>query len=67
MKVAIIGCGKVARGHIRAWQDQPNVEITMLVDIAEELACATRDELGFPADIPITADYHEARAKTSTS
>jgi len=63
MKLAIIGCGKVARGHIRAWQDQPEAQITMLVDVAEELACATRDELGFPADIPIAADYHDALAR----
>jgi len=63
MKVAIVGCGKVARGHIRAWLDHPQVEVAMLVDVAEDLACATRDELEFPPDTPISTDYHDALAR----
>ncbi|MGD9495404.1 MAG: Gfo/Idh/MocA family protein [Armatimonadota bacterium] len=63
MKVAIIGCGKVARGHIRAWQGHPEAEIAMLVDVAEELAYETREECEMDPQLPISTDYREALAR----
>ncbi|MGM0494517.1 MAG: Gfo/Idh/MocA family protein [Armatimonadota bacterium] len=60
MDVAIIGCGKVSRGHIKAWLDRDDAQVTMLVDISEDLACETRNELELPADIAISTRYEDA-------
>lgn len=62
MNVAIIGCGKVSRGHIKAWLDRDDAQVTMLVDVAEDLACEARDELELPADIEISTRYEDALA-----
>ncbi len=62
MKVAIIGCGKVSRGHMRAWLDRDDAQVAMLVDVAEDLALQARDEHDLPADIPISTRYEDALA-----
>jgi predicted dehydrogenase len=62
LKVAIIGCGKVSRGHIKAWRDREDAEIVMLVDAARSNAEETREATDLSADTPISEDYHEALA-----
>lgn len=62
MNVAIIGCGKVSRGHIKAWLDRDDAQVRMLVDVAEDLACETRDELELPKDIAVSLRYEDALA-----
>ncbi len=60
MKVAIIGSGKVSRGHIRAWQGHPEAEVVMLVDLDESLAEEAREQLELPPDTPISTRYEDA-------
>jgi len=60
MKVAIIGCGNVARGHIRAWQDSSDAEVAMLVDVEVSLARNTQAEMDLDEAIPISEDYEDA-------
>ena len=52
MKVAIIGCGNVARGHIRAWEDATEAQIAMLVDVERSLAEETRDRMELDSEHP---------------
>lgn len=60
MKVAIIGCGNVSRGHIRAWRQHRDAEVAMLVDVAEEQAVQIRDELGLDPEIAISTREEDA-------
>lgn len=60
MKVAIIGSGKVSRGHIRAWQAHPETEVAMLVDVEPSLAEETREQLELPADTLTSTRYEDA-------
>ncbi len=63
MRVAIIGCGKVSRGHIRAWQARGDARIVLLVDISPAIAEQRRAEMGLPPDTAIAEDYGEALAR----
>jgi len=62
VKVAVIGCGNVSRGHIKAWQERDDAEIVMLVDVARDVAETTRDETELPKNIVISEDYREGLA-----
>ena len=57
VNVAIIGCGRVSRGHIRAWRDREDVQITRLGDVSEQMICETRDMMELPAEIAVATDY----------
>lgn len=59
MKVAIIGCGNVSRGHIRAWQRHPQTEVGMLCDLSQELAAERREELELPEATPISTRFED--------
>jgi len=63
MNVAIVGCGKVSRGHIKAWQDRDDAQIVLLVDVSRENAEQTREMTGLDESIPIAEDYREALAR----
>ncbi len=67
MRVAIIGCGKVSSGHIKAWQDRDDAEIVMLVDASRENAEETREAAELSADIPFSEDYLDALRHFSRS
>jgi len=60
MKVAIIGCGNVAHGHIRAWQAASEAQISLLVDVEPGLARAMREEMGLDEAVPISERYEDA-------
>jgi len=60
MKVAIVGCGNVAHGHIRAWQEASEAEISLLVDVEPGLARSTREEMGLDETIPVLERYEDA-------
>ncbi|NLO04427.1 MAG: Gfo/Idh/MocA family oxidoreductase [candidate division WS1 bacterium] len=60
MNVALIGCGKVSLGHAKAWLERDDAKITMLVDVAEDLACAAREDHDLPEDITISTRYEDA-------
>ena len=65
MNVAIIGCGRVSRGHIRAWRAREDVQITRLVDVSEQMICETRDMMELPAEIAVSTHYEDALADES--
>ncbi|MEW6357920.1 MAG: Gfo/Idh/MocA family oxidoreductase [Planctomycetota bacterium] len=45
VRVAVIGCGNVSAGHIRAWRaEQDRAEIVALVDVQEDFARGRKDE-----------------------
>jgi len=55
LRIAVVGCGRVAQGHVRAWTRFPReVEIVALVDRVREKAETTRE----------TFKLHDARALT---
>ena len=59
LRIAVVGCGKVAQGHVRAWTKVPReVEIVALVDRVREKAEATRDAFRL-TDARALVDYHE--------
>lgn len=47
-RAAIIGCGRMAHGHARAWLDDPRVELVACVDIFEAAAEGFAAEFGIP-------------------
>lgn len=55
-RAAIIGCGNMARGHARAYNADPRVELVACADISDEAASRFADEFGIPQRY---ADYHE--------
>ncbi|HUW58095.1 MAG TPA: Gfo/Idh/MocA family oxidoreductase [Planctomycetota bacterium] len=59
IRIAVVGCGKVAQGHLRAWTWFPKeVEIVALVDRVREKAEAYRERFGLH-DARVLTDYHE--------
>lgn len=60
MKVAIIGCGAVATGHIKAWEDSSEAEVVMLVDVDVSLARSTRVEMELDETVAISENYEDA-------
>lgn len=56
IKVAVIGCGNIARAHVPAYAQNPTAEIKYLVDIKQERAT----ELAEKYSVPYTAtDFRE--------
>ena len=55
-RAAIIGCGRMASGHARAYLADPRVELVACADIADEAASRFAGEFGIPATY---ADYRE--------
>ncbi|MFW6189115.1 MAG: Gfo/Idh/MocA family protein [Planctomycetota bacterium] len=54
---SIIGCGGIARLHVRGYKSEQRCRIVGLCDLDEEAAREFRDEHG--VDAPIYADYRE--------
>lgn len=48
--VAIVGCGMIARFHVRALAEVANTRLVALVDRSEEIAARFRDGLGLQVD-----------------
>nr|MBC8232980.1 Gfo/Idh/MocA family oxidoreductase [bacterium] len=45
IRIAVIGCGNVSRGHIRAWlNESERAKIVALVDITPQFAEAYKDQ-----------------------
>ena len=63
MRVAIVGCGAVSGGHIRAWcSEGRRAEIVALVDVAQEFAHQRKHEFGLHA-ATVHADYDDVLAR----
>lgn len=60
LRVAVIGCGKVSRGHIRGWLGQPErAEVVALVDVVREFAEERREQFQLP-EADVYTDWREA-------
>jgi predicted dehydrogenase len=55
-RAAIIGCGRMAHGHARAWNADPRAELVACADLFPEAATAFATEFGIPATY---TDYRE--------
>ena len=63
LRVAVVGCGNVSRGHIRGWLGDPDrARIIALVDAAAHQAEARRAQFEL-SDVDILADYREVLAR----
>lgn len=60
LRIALIGCGRVAKLHVQGWQQSKMpVEIAMLVDVKPELAHKLKDETHLDS-AAVTTDYQQA-------
>ena len=55
-RAAIIGCGRMAHGHARAWNDDPRARLVACADLSPEAATNFANEFGIPATY---TDYPE--------
>ena len=63
VRVAVVGCGNVSSGHIRAWRgEEDRAEIVALVDVVEEFAEARRTEFKLDG-ADVRADYAAVLAR----
>src|SRR6266540_6182524 len=63
LRIAVVGCGKVSRGHIRGWLGEPKrSRIVALVDLAPHQAEARRDEAGL-REVELMTDFQKALAR----
>jgi predicted dehydrogenase len=63
VRVAVVGCGNVSRGHIRGWLGQPDrARVVALVDAARHQAEARQAQFELP-DAQILTDYRDVLAR----
>ncbi|MDH7568040.1 MAG: Gfo/Idh/MocA family oxidoreductase [Armatimonadota bacterium] len=63
LRVAVIGCGNVSRGHIRGWLDQPDrAQVVALVDVERAFAEERRAQFGLTA-ATVATDWREVIAR----
>ncbi len=55
-RVVVVGCGRMAHGHARAYLDDPRVELVACADISGEAAAGFADAFGIPRWYQ---DFHE--------
>jgi predicted dehydrogenase len=48
INVAIVGCGYVAEGHLKAWSRVPNSEVSVVCDLNQDLARKTAEAWKIP-------------------
>jgi predicted dehydrogenase len=63
LRIAVVGCGNVSRGHIRGWLGDPGrARVVALVDLSRSQAEARRDQFGL-RDASLLDDYRDALAR----
>jgi predicted dehydrogenase len=63
VRIAVIGCGNVSRGHIGAWlNESERAQIVALVDIAPQFAQAYKDQFDL-RDAEIYTNYRDVLAR----
>jgi predicted dehydrogenase len=63
LRIAVIGCGNVSRGHIRGWLGEPErARIVALVDVEPRFADEHRERFGL-RDASIHTDYEHVLAR----
>lgn len=59
VRIAVVGCGNVSRGHIAGWLRHPDrAEVVALVDIARDLAEERREQFQL-AQATVSTDWRE--------
>ncbi|KKK96993.1 hypothetical protein LCGC14_2657200, partial [marine sediment metagenome] len=56
IRLAMIGCGGNAQGHLRAFDAHPEVQVVALVDPVKAMLDRSRRTVGALADVPAFAD-----------
>ena len=64
IRLAMIGCGGNAQGHLRAFDAHPEVQVVALVDPVKAMLDRSRRTVGALADVPAFAD-HRAMLKVT--
>src|SRR5205823_5087954 len=60
LRIAVVGCGSVSRGHVRGWLGEPErARIVALVDTEPRFAEEYRERFGL-ADAQVYGDFHAA-------
>jgi len=59
IKVALVGCGYVANGHLRAWKGVPRARLIAVVDLNETIARHTAEIWNIPAHYTSLSDMME--------
>lgn len=63
LRIAVIGCGNVSRGHVQGWLGQPErAEVVVLVDVARGFAEERREQFKL-RDASVCTDWQEAMAR----
>jgi len=63
VRVAVVGCGNVSGGHIRAWRgEEDRAEIVALIDVEEDFARGRKEEFEL-ADAEVLTDYDAVLAR----
>ena len=63
LRVAVVGCGRVSRGHVRGWVDEPErARIVALVDVEPRFAEERRDQFDL-REARIFTDYRDVLAR----
>lgn len=63
LRVAVVGCGNVSRGHIRGWLSEPErAQIVALVDVAPQQAEARKAQFEL-RDTEILTDFRDLLAR----
>ncbi|HEY7030831.1 MAG TPA: Gfo/Idh/MocA family oxidoreductase [Thermomicrobiales bacterium] len=58
-RAAVIGCGKISRGHARAYSDSPSVDLIAAADVSEQALAVFGDEFGVNARYTDTVEMLE--------
>lgn len=59
VRIAVIGCGKVSKGHVRGWLNEPDrAEIVALVDVRKDFAESHQEEFDLP-NATVGTDWRE--------
>ena len=67
IRIAVIGCGNVSQGHIRAWlNESERAQILALVDITPQFAQEYKDQFNLRA-AEIYTDYRDVLARKDVS
>jgi|GEM_PF-6164540 len=60
IRIALIGCGGIARGHVKRLLEIPEAEIVSLVDTDPNCLASYKENFPELKDIPVFSDYRDA-------
>ena len=60
IRIALIGCGGIARGHVKRLLEIPEAEIVSLVDTDPNCLASYKESFPELKDVPVFSDYRDA-------